>query len=262
MTNLEIENIREFMKKQVFSTKEEILEAVLVFNPNRNPSNSRFYLFDLVRANVLYKYDSKRYKYNGKLKQFEYKSNDSDIELKNKIESHFEDIQLCIWNTSFLSNYLNLMPYSYFTFIESDKNYIELIFDYLKSFYNVLLTPTQKELDFYVQKNNQIILRNLINRAPIDKKYANYIGINKSIYRTSRVVYNPKIEKILVDIFVEKNNFSIFDELNSIFIGLLSTYCVNFQKLFYYAKNRGVFEELSEFIVYEIMFDLEKGEIR
>ena len=26
MTNLEIENIREFMKKQVFSTKEEILE--------------------------------------------------------------------------------------------------------------------------------------------------------------------------------------------------------------------------------------------
>ena len=66
----------------------------------------------------------------------------------------------------------------------------------------------------------------------------------------------------MVDIFVEKNNFSIFDELNSIFIGLLSTYCVNFQKLFYYAKNRGVFEELSEYIIYEIMFDLEKIEFR
>jgi hypothetical protein len=262
MTNLEIEQIRDYMKDKVFSTKDEIMEFMISINPERRPSNLRFYLFDLVRANVIHKYDTNRYKYNGKLKQFVYTLTNSDLELKDKIESRFDDIELCVWNTSFISQYLNLMPYDYYTFVATNKNYLELVFNYLKSSYKVLYKPTMKELDYYVQKNNQVILKNLIIRSPLDKNYTNYIGINKGFQKQQKIVFSPRIEKILVDVFVERDNFSVFSELHEIYRGIFSAYCINFQKLFYYAKNRGVYEDLYRYIISEIQFDFETGELR
>jgi hypothetical protein len=238
------------------------VELIIENNPARNPSYMRFYLFDLVKANVLYKYDHRRYKYNGKLKQFIYEYTDSDLILKEQLESKFEDIELCIWNTSFLSQYLNLMPFDYITFVETDKDYLELIFDVLKINHKILYSPNQKELDLYSQRDNQIILKKLITRAPLDNLYENNIGINSRISKSKRVVYKPKIEKILVDIFSESNTYSIFSELNQIFFGILKAYCINYQKLFYYAKNRGIYEELSNFIENQIHFDVESGTLR
>jgi len=262
MTSLEIEQIREVMGNRIFATKEELLELIIEINPNRNPSFFRFYLFDLVKANALHKYDDKRYKWNGKLKQFIYEYTDSDLILKEKLESRFEDIELCIWNTSFLSQYLNLLPFDFFTFVETDKDYLDLIFDVLKSNYKILYSPNQKELDLYSQRDNQVILKKLITRAPLDNLYENNIGINSNIRKSKRVVYRPTIEKILVDIFVESNTFSIFSELHQIFLGIFKAYCINFQKLFYYAKNRGIYEELRNFLENQIHFDFENGVLR
>lgn len=260
MTNFEIEKVTEFMKDRIFATKDEILKLILENNPSRNPSYDRFYLFDLVRANIIYKIDDNRYKYNGKLIQFKYEFTDSDLDLKRKIESRFDDIKLCIWNTSFLSQYMNLLPYDYYTFVEIDKNYMELLFDYLKFDYKILYQPNQRELDLYTHKDNQIILKNLISRAPLDKTYETYIGVNNNLKKSKRVVLSPKIEKILVDIFAETNSFSVFSELHQIYEGIFKAYCINFQKLFYYAKNRGISEELKRFISFEIHYSLEKGD--
>ena len=123
------------MENLIFATGEELLNIIISINPKRDPSNLRFYLFDLVKANVLHKYSDKLFKYNGNLKQFTYEYTNTDLLLKEKIESRFENIELCIWNTSFLSQYLNLMPYDYFTFVETDKNYMDLNFDYLNKEY-------------------------------------------------------------------------------------------------------------------------------
>jgi hypothetical protein len=262
MTNIEYSQILEFMKNKIFATKDEILNLILENNPTRNPSYERFYLFDLTRANIIYKYDNNRYKYNGKLKQFKYEFNNSDLDLKHKIETRFDDIQLCIWNTSFLSQYMNLLPYDYFTFVEIDKNYMELLFDFLKNDYRILYQPNQKELDLYTSKKNQIILKKITSRAPLDKTYESYIGINKNLGRSKRVVLSPKIEKIIVDIFAETNSFSVFNELYQIYEGIFKAYCINFQKLFYYAKNRGIYERLKKFISFELHYNLEKGEFK
>jgi hypothetical protein len=262
MTNLEIEKVRDFMENRVFATKEELLKFIIDNNPDRNPSYMRFYLFDLVTANVLHKYDDKRYKYNAQHKQFIYEYTDSDLILKDKLESRFEDIELCIWNTSFLSQYLILMPFDYLTFVESNKDYLELIFDALKIDHKILLNPTQKELDLYSQRDHQVILKKLITRAPLDNLYESNIGINSRIRKSKRVVYRPKIEKILVDIFSESNTFGIFSELHQIFFGIFKAYCINFQKLFYYAKNRGISEEFRNFLENQMNFDVEHGVLR
>ena len=262
MTNREIALAKDFMKSNIFATKEEIMGFIFASNPDRNVSNSRFYLFDLVRANVIYKYDAKRYKYLGNLKQFSYQFTKSDLDIKKSIEERFDDIQLCIWNTSFLSKYVNLLPFDYYTFLEIDKSYLNLIFDFLKNDYHILYLPDQNDLDIYRTKSNQIILKKLLARAPLDKTYDNYIGVNKKNKSRKKVVFAPRIEKILVDIFVEADMYSVFSEIDEIFENILKEYAVNFQKLLYYAKNRNVEEKIREYIVGTIKYEIESGEFK
>lgn len=259
MTKKESDLVNNFMKSNTFATKEEIMSLILGANPDRNVTNSRFYLFDLVRANIIYKFDKNRYKYMGNLKQFSYEFTQSDLEIKESVEKRFNDIQICIWNTSFLSRYVNLLPLDYYTFLEIDKKYANLIFDYLKNDYDILYLPDQNDLHIYRRKNNQIVLKKLLVRAPLDKTYESYIGVNNKLKSNRKVVYSPRIEKILVDIFVETNTYSMFSELDEIFINILKRYAVNFQKLLYYAKNRNVEEKIRKYIVSTINYDLENG---
>lgn len=260
MTKKEIDLVNDFMKSNNFATKEEIMSLILKANPDRNVTNSRFYLFDLVRAKIIYKFDKNRYKYMGNLKRFSYEFTQSDLEIKESIEKRFKDIQICIWNTSFLSRYLNLLPIGYYTFLEIDKKYATLIFDYLKNDYDILFLPNQNDLYIYRRKNNQIVLKKLLVRAPLDKTYDSYIGVNYKSKSNRKVVFSPRIEKILVDIFVETNTYSMFSELDDIFTNIFKRYAVNIQKLLYYAENRNVEEKMRKYIVSTINYDLENGE--
>ncbi|MDP2812947.1 MAG: hypothetical protein Q8S15_00705 [Erysipelotrichaceae bacterium] len=258
----EISKINDFMMEKNLVTREELLSFILKINPERNSSYLRFYLIDLIKANVLHKFNDRKFKYNGKLKPFSYEYTKSDLLLQSKIEDRFDNLDICIWNTGFLSLYLNLMPIDYYTIVETNKQYLELVFDFLKHDYNVLLEPNKKELEFYMHKENQIILKKLNTRAPLDKPYNSKIAANVHISRSSRIVFKPSIEKILVDIYAESSTYSFYSELNHIFEGALKAYCVNFQKLFYYAKNRGIYEEISKFVENELSYDLNRGEFR
>lgn len=52
--------------------REEFLEIIIKVNLKRNLEYLRFYIFDLVNNNIIYKLNEKFYKYNNKLKLFEY----------------------------------------------------------------------------------------------------------------------------------------------------------------------------------------------
>lgn len=260
MTNKELTFVKDFMRNKIFATKEEIAEKIVEANPNRDISYNRFYLFDLVRANIIYKFDDTRYKFSGNLKQFKYEFTESDLKIKKQIEERFEDIRLCIWNTSFLSKFLNLLPFDYYTFLETDLIYSNLVFDYLKNNNSILYFPNQKGINIYKIEDGPIVLKKLLVRAPLEKVYDNYIGVNSKSIKCKQVVFAPRIEKILVDIYVESNVYSIFSDVDEIFTNILKRYAVNFQKLFYYAKNRNVKEQIQNFIVGAIKYDIKKGE--
>jgi hypothetical protein len=177
------------------------------------------------------------------------------------MEKQFPNMEACIWNTEFLSNFMNLMPNVSYTFVEVNSFYLEIVYDYLRNIFdNVLINPTEKEISYYANRFDSIIVRKLITRAPLLKPYSNVIGNNKDIKPRSSLIYKQTIEKTIVDIYVDRNRFSIYYEIDSIIFDLLKTYTVNFQKLFRYAYYRGVEKELKEYIEQDIRFDTNKGE--
>ena len=92
----------------------------------------RFYIFDLVKNNIIYRLNNKYYKFNDKLKSFQYEYIQIDNMLKEKIEEKFEGIDVCVWSTSFLSRFLNLLPTINYTFVEIIQDFQKHLYDYLK----------------------------------------------------------------------------------------------------------------------------------
>jgi len=264
MTQSEIEKVADFMKQKTFATKEELLDLIIRNNSMRKPEYFRFFLIDLFRANVLFKYDEKRYKYTGALRLFKYEYTDSDKEIIAKIESRIDEAKICVWNTSVLTPYMDLMPYWHLTFVETEKPLQVLLYDTLENEgFRVICESEKKDIERFSSVESLVILKKLITRAPLDDTYENLIGKNTLTKRERKpVVLKPKAEKILVDIFAESDRFGIFSEYDSIFRGFLKTYCINFQKLFYYAKNRGICDKIDRFLREDIRFDVKTGDFR
>ena len=116
--------------------------------------------------------------------------------------------------------------------INVKKPYIEFVFEYLKGKYNVLLNPNKEEIYNY-STNNSIILMPLISKAPINLKEK-----------------NPKIEKLIIDIFSDKIIKFFYDgnEIKDIYEQIFATYAVNYKTLFAYAKRRSIFEEFKGYL--------------
>lgn len=260
MTQREYEEIRSILADIKKVTREELLEIIIKVNPKRNPEYLRFYIFDLVNNNIIYKLNEKFYKYNNKLKLFEYEYTKFEEPIKNQLEEKFEGIDICIWNTSFLSMFQNLLPVTNYTFIEIDSNFLEYLYNHMKTDYNALLDPSVKDLELYAKGNDIVIIKKLFVRAPIVKPYSYNVAINKNLKTKKSFIFKPTIEKILVDIFVESELYDVFNDIEDLYRGILKTYCVNFQKLFAYSKYRGITEELSNFIMNRIKFDFNIGE--
>jgi hypothetical protein len=74
--------------------------------------------------------------------------------------------------------------------------------------------------------------------------------VTQSPQKTVHGVPSPKLEKILVDIFVDGDKFYYFqgEELTRIFESVFSTYWINEKTLFRYAGRRMVGEKLRQFI--------------
>lgn len=260
MTQKEYEKIKSVLVKVKKVTRDELLDIIIKVNPSRKPENLRFYIFDLVNHNIIYKLNDEFYKYNNKLRPFEYEYTKFEEPIKIRLEEKFENVDICIWNTSFLSMFQNLLPAINYTFIEIDSNFLEYLYNYMKADYNALLEPSVKDLELYAKGNDRVIIKKLFVRAPIAKPYNYSVAINKNMKAKRIFVFKPTIEKILVDIFAESKLYDVFNDIDDLYRGILKTYCVNFKKLFAYSKYRGISEKLSDYIINRIKFDFNVGE--
>lgn len=260
MTQREYEEIKNILADAKKVTRDELLKIIIKVNPKRNPEYLRFYIFDLVNNEIIYKLNEKFYKYNDKLKSFEYEYTKFEEPIRTKLEEKFEGVNICIWNTSFLSTFQNLLPVINYTFIEVDSNFIEYLYNYMKNDYNVLLDPSEKDLELYAKGNDRVVIKKLFARSPIVKPYHYDVAINKNIKTKRSFVFKPTIEKILVDIFVDSKLYDVFNDIDDLYRGIFKTYCVNFQKLFAYSRYRGISDELSKYILNRIKFDFNIGE--
>lgn len=254
------EKIKSILAELKKVTRNELLDIIIEVNPEIKPQNLRFYIFDFVRNNIIYRLNDKFYKYNDKLKPFEYEYTKFERTIKHRLEEKFEGIDICIWNTNFLSMFQNLLPVVNYTFIEIDSNFVEYLYNYMKLDYNALIDPSERDLELYAKGRDRVIIKKLLGRTPIVKPYMYSVGANKNIKKEKGSVFKPTIEKILVDIFVESKLYDVFNDVEDLYRGILKTYCVNFKKLFAYSKYRGITEELSNFIKNTVKFDFNVGE--
>jgi len=120
-----------------------------------------------------------------------------DIKLRrldNYIKREYSEIDYIVWDTSWLKIFSHNYYMSSYKVVEVEKGFEETIFHHVKSKYpSTFFNPSEKEYEMYIDNPETIIIKSLLKRAPISKS-------SKGNY--------PKIEKLIVDTYVEKAAFN------------------------------------------------------
>ncbi|MBU4348734.1 hypothetical protein KJ830_09975 [bacterium] len=146
----------------------------------------------------------------------------------------FPLLEFSCWSTEQLKGFFHHLPSQFITFIYTDKDFLQSVKDFLlENDYNVYLNPYKIEAEKFVElKTKTIILRSTISsRVPKEKNRA-------------------KIEKILVDLFMETKKISFIDEAEytKIFSNIIFNYRINIAEILDYAHNRKIKNQMLNMI--------------
>lgn len=161
--------------------------------------------------------------------------NDEELfKLGKLLKEKFPFLECSLWSTKSINFAFHHLQNKFFTFIYSDKDALIYLRDFLiEQNYSVLLNPSKSDLDKnLVLKDGSIILRSSITRS----KNANYIS---------------SIEKVLVDLYVEKDRLSLMDEseYGRVFGNIITSYRINLSGLLDYAERRKIMLKMKAFII-------------
>lgn len=161
---------------------------------------------------------------------------ESEIRIFNSIKREFPFLDICIWNSKWLNEFMIHQPGIFYTLIEVEKDAMESVFYFLQTkANNVFMDPSESLLARYAQSKDNIIITNLVTEAPTQK-------IDK--------VVSVTLEKMLVDVFCNSIIFSAQQghEMEVIFQTAFDKYIVDQAKMMRYAGRRGKRPELQNHV--------------
>lgn len=227
---------KEFEGKASFS-REELFAFYQQFEPDLNDSTFRWRLYKLKEKKIITAISRHLFTLDYR-PIFKPEIGDFEKRIFNKIEKQFPDLKYCIWSTKAVSEFMLHIPAKYITILQVERDALEPVFEFLKeqNFGRVYIQPEEKEIDRYIfEKEQSIVLQSLVSRAP-----------------TQRVggVFTITIEKLIVDLFSDKNLFLAFQgsELVQIVNSAYERYAINFTTLFHYARRRVKEVDLKQFL--------------
>jgi hypothetical protein len=190
------------------------------------------YLYLLKKNEVLY--PAGRRWYSNIQKEFELNIESTKKIIKLLIEK-FPLLEFSCWSTEQLKGFFHHLPTQFITFIYADKDFLQSIKDFLiENDYNVYLNPYKIEAEKFVElKTQTIILRpSMSSHIPKEKNLA-------------------KIEKILVDLFMEKKKIGFIDEeeYKRIFSNVIISYRINIAEMLDYSHDRKIKDEIQNIII-------------
>ena len=154
-----------------------------------------------------------------------------------KLKVKFPFINICVWNTSVLNEFMQHQPNRFFVLVETDEETTESVFYFLREIKKpVFIEPTNDILEKYIVNEKEIfVVRPLVSEAPIQ-------NVNH--------VTTVTIEKMLVDIFCDDIIFSAQQgaEMRIMFKEAFDKYTIIQSKMLRYADRRNRKEELNKFI--------------
>lgn len=199
-------------------------------------------IYDLVNKGVLHRVGRGLYSFSeNEGKEFIPEINRSLKYLSGKIHNQFPFIDICIWSTKWLNEFMLHQPFRFYTMVEVEKEVMESVFYALKEHgKDVFLDPSEGIVNNYVVNASEpIIITRLTTEAPTQK-------VNKVVTQT--------IEKLLVDIYCDPVIFAAQQgaELKRIYQAVFDKYNVNNAKMFRYASRRNKRDEIEDIINNEV----------
>lgn len=152
------------------------------------------------------------------------------------LHEQFPLLSFCIYESSHISPLQHHLAYTNTIFVETAREGTETVFHSLTDKYKqVFLSPTQKEMDLYLDQSKQnIFVKPLISEAPVQGKTD---------------IKVPTIEKLLVDIYCDKDfHYLQGAEYDYIWENAFSLYNINTSTLLRYAARRGVKDEFNKML--------------
>lgn len=236
MTNTIENTIESYFKSNTQLSREKLVSLINKDFPELSLGTITVYLSKLKKAGIIN--NPARGVYSISNKQiFNPEINQNLKKTYNKIHKDFPFIEICVWNTKWLSDLMRHQPFKNFTIIEVDKEAEEQVFNAVSEWNkNVYFNPDEEIVERYISTNTEevTIIKNLVTEAPTTKN--NKIEI-------------PTLEKILVDILIDKELFAAQQgELDFIFKSAFDKYDINKAKMKRYAIRRNKESELERMI--------------
>lgn len=157
-------------------------------------------------------------------------------DIVQQVQDHFPLLSFSCWSTRQLQPYAHHLQSGFIVFIYTDKDVLEAVTTQLiEEGYHAFENPRKGEFDRFVAQPGEgklIIVRPSISQEPVEGYFAT-------------------IEKIMVDLFLEKDRSFLMDhrEYNRVFLNVVTSCRVNMAKLLRYAgrrRVRGAIEEILD----------------
>lgn len=233
---LKIEEFRNRFKDEFLFGNQDIAEFYKQFETNVKPTTVNWRIYALVQTGVLQRIGRGKFKL-GEGKNYLPEVSSKMKSIYNKVGREFPYLNICIWNTSSINEFMIHQPNRFYYLLEVEKEAVESVFYFLRNTkFAVFLEPKKDILEKYLPEEKEVIIvKSLVSEAPL---------------LTVEKINTVSIEKMLVDIFCDDVIFSAQQgsEMRTIFESASAKYTVNQSKMLRYADRRGKKDGLIEFI--------------
>lgn len=229
--------IIEHFKNIEMISRNELFQYYKKYETDLNPKTFAWRLYDLKKKNVLQEIKKGFYKISTKQPYIPF-IDEQIKQIYNKVTKALFDQRFVVWSTAWINEFTLHQTFHDFYLFESSYELTESVFYKMKELEipNVFLRPDKEQIaNYIIGADSPIVIINLIMKSPVKK-------INK--------ISVPALEKILVDLYTDKNTFYMYQghELKEIFRNAIKKYLLNYTKLLNYARRRGKENEIKDYL--------------
>jgi hypothetical protein len=235
--SFKIKELNLFFKNYETFSRAELYNFYLQFDEELKETTFRWRIYSLKQQKVISTVARSVYVLSSK-SEFYPVISVKEEKLCVAISRQFPMLKYCIWNTNIVNELMLHIPNKSLTIIEVENEAIELVFNFLKNegTKNLFFQPSEKEIQHYIAPlENAIIVQSLVTKSP-----------TQIVSKTTTTT----LEKLLVDLYSNKNLFSTYQgtELIHIFNKGYNKYVLDFSKMLSYASRRNKRNELINFL--------------
>lgn len=233
---LNIEKLKEEFNDIKYLSTNDIAAFYRSFDPTLKKTTINWRIYKLVEKGVLNRIGRGKFSFgSGKIYVPEISRKEKLI--FNKLKAEFPFVEICIWNTKALNEFMQHQPRNFHVIVEVEKEVTLSVFYFLKELnYLVFVEPTEEIMEKYLPLDKEaIIIKPLVSESPLQKS-GNTVTVS--------------LEKLLVDVYSDKSVFEAQQgaELSTIFKEAFSKYTLNQSKMLRYASRRRKKESLTKYI--------------